>query len=147
MDTSRGLLTRSRAKIVRPENVQTSTNSGGQRLSSFLETPKSSTLHKQLQSSFFSKLPVDARTLIYKQLLANLGGALHIATAYAPQREQGKQICQPCIAAPEDHIEFKSGSGAWGETHTKCQESAKLKIRTTSQPRTFMPLLLSCQRM
>ena len=146
MDTSQDL-TRFQATITKNENRQTSTNLEEQQSTSPSQTIKPSSPNEQLQSKFFSELSVDVRILIYKALVADIGDNLHIATSYASQGKQGKQICQSCIAVPSEHVEFESGYNPWGETHTRCKERADRKMETASQPRTFMPLLLSCKRM
>jgi hypothetical protein len=53
---------------------------------------KSSQYNEQLQSSFFSKLPLDVRNGIFKQLVADLGDVLHITTSYKLQGKERKQI-------------------------------------------------------
>jgi hypothetical protein len=108
---------------------------------------KSSECNEQPQSGFFKTLPLDIRNVIFKQVVADLGNDLHSTTSYKLQAKERNLIYQRCIATTEDYVTFKSGASSWGETHTRCKESAKLKLETGSQSRSFMPLLLSYKRM
>ena len=81
MHVSRSL-TRFWAKFARFESVLTSTKLEGKQFTSSSQSFECSNTNEQLQSTFFLKLSIDIRTLIYKALVADIGDSIPAANFY-----------------------------------------------------------------
>lgn len=64
------------------------------------------------------------------------GDILHIVTCYTlacstVEGKRVKQLCQPCVAIPDDHIEFDicTTGQSWGDSHSECREIAERRMR------------------
>ncbi|KAH8590726.1 hypothetical protein B0O99DRAFT_299936 [Bisporella sp. PMI_857] len=135
MVESRGLFHSLRAKVSKQaEYIKSSKN----------HSQESRTLNQQPNCLFLQKLPFDIRFIIYRQIMFEAGGTLHI---FLPQdaKERSKLHCQPCVACPMDQVDFSHCGDSWGQSHVRCAAAAGSRSGScNTHISSLFSLVLSC---
>jgi hypothetical protein len=96
----------------------------------------------QLQSHFFSKLPNEIRTLIYRDVVNDFGKTIHVIDLFAAEKDVQRQLAyKPCTAEPEGHPLGAGDCYIYGRPTVPDPNAAAVPKKT------FASLLLICKRM